>query len=212
VGATGVYLRAAVVFARAQAANVGASVAAMETQVSGIASGCPGALTVAPKGPQLAALKGEIAAAVLFSAIAPDRSVTLAFVSKIDALHWSSGTVATLVRELAAEERASAKLVLPNICLDLESWKTSGYHTLPSSTTVFLRAVEAVGKETRGVRGKKESLEEAVLRHLRAYEAASDRRLALQVERVSETASKRLLVAYSAALSRVGKALGIEPS
>jgi hypothetical protein len=212
VSATGAYLRTAVVFARAQETNVGASIAVMEAQVSVIASGCPGVLGGAPQGSQLSALKGEIAATVLFSSIAPDRSATLAFVSKIDALHWSNGTVAKLVRELAAEERAGAKLVLPDVCADLDAWKTSGYRTLSSNTTAFLMAAEAVGKETHGVRGKKESLEEAVLRHLRVYETADDRRLALQVERVGEAAGKRLLTSYSAALSRVGKALGIEPS
>ncbi|HXC23643.1 MAG TPA: hypothetical protein VNU28_03575 [Solirubrobacteraceae bacterium] len=211
-GATGAYLRAADAFARAQAANVGASVAAMEKEASGIASGCPSVLAGAPKGAQLGVLGGEIASAVLFSSLAPDRKAILAFVGKVGALHWSDGTVAKLVRELAAEERASAQLALPDVCADLSAWKASGYRTLPSSTTGFIKAVEAVGKETRGAGGKEESLEEAVLRRLRPYETPADRRLAQQVNRVGETAAKRLLSSYSAALSHVGKVLGLEPA
>jgi hypothetical protein len=133
-GATAAYLRAAEVFARAQAANLGASVAAMEKQVSGIASGCPSVLAGAPKGAQLSAVSGEIASAALFSSIAPDRTAILAFAGKVAALHWSDAGVAKLVREVVAEERATAKLALPDVCTDLSAWKTSGYHTLPSST------------------------------------------------------------------------------
>jgi hypothetical protein len=163
------------------------------------------------KGAQFSALGGEIASTVLFSSVAPDRKAMLAFAGKVGALHWSDATIAKLVRDVVGEERATAKLVLPDVCADLGEWKTSGYHTLSSGTTAFLKAVGAAGKETPATGGKEESLEEAVLRRLRPYESTTDRRLAQQVKRVGEVAAKRLLLAYSAALSHVGKTLGLEP-
>lgn len=210
-GATAVYLRAADAFARVQAANVKPSVAVMEEEAARIASGCPAVLVGAPKGGQFSLLGAEIVSAVLFSSAAPDRTAMLAFVGKIDALHWNNQTVAKLVRAVAAEERATAKLVLPDVCSDLNEWTSSGYRTLSPSTVDFLKTIEAIGKETKGANGNEEP-EEALLRRLRPYETPTDRRLALQVTRLDETVAKRLLSAYAAAVSRVGQALGLKAS
>jgi hypothetical protein len=209
---TAAFLHASNAFAQAQTANLNASVAAMEREASGMATGCPSVLAGAPKGAQLSALGAEVLAAVLFSFVAPDRSATIAFVKKIAALHWSSQAVAELVRALAAEERAVAKLVVPNVCADLVAWKTSGYSTLPSSAVAFLKAVEAIGRDEKGHGGKEELPEKAVFGRLRRYETPADRQLAKRGERLDETVAKRLLTAYKKALSPLGKALGLEPS
>ncbi len=212
VNATVAYLRAADAFARAQTANVSVSVAAMEREASGIATGCPSVLVGAPKGDQLSALGTEVASSVLFSSVVPDRKAMLAFAGKIGTLHWSNQMVAKLMRAVVTEERVTAKLVMPDVCADLNEWRASGYSTLSMSTTGFLRDTDAIGKETRGTGGKKESLEEVVLRGLRPYETSGDRRLAKQVTRLNETAAKRLLSAYVAVISPVGQALGLKTS
>jgi hypothetical protein len=177
-----------------------------------MAAGCPSVLVGAPMGAQLSALGAEVALAVLFSSVAPDRSAALAFAKKITALHWSNHAVAKLVRALAAEERAAVRLALPNVCADLVSWKMSGYSTLPASTVGFLKAVGAIGSEAKGRGGKEESLEKVVFGWLRPYETAADRQLAKRVERVNKTGAKRLLSAYAKAMSPLGKTLGLEPS
>jgi hypothetical protein len=207
-----VYLRAAEAFARVQAANVAASVAVMEKGAARIAAGCPSILVGAPQGGQLSELEGELAAAVLFSAAGPNRRAMLSFASKVDALHWSNRRIARLVRSLAAEERATAKLTLPNVCADIRVWTASGYHTLSASTLRFIKATEAIGKQTGGGGHKGESLEEAVLGRLRPYETPSDRRLAIHVGRLNETVGNRLLPAYFMTLGRVGQALGLTSS
>jgi hypothetical protein len=211
-GATATYLRAADALARVQLANVAASVAAMEREASSIASGCTAALASAPKGAQFSDLGGEIAASLLFSSIAPDRAAMLVFAEKADALHWSDRKLAGLVKGFALEEQAAAKLVLPDVCADLTEWKASDYNTLSASTTGFLKATEVIGKETKGAGSKKESLEEAVLRQLRPYESPTDRRLAQQISKLTETASKRLLSSYAVALSRIVQRLGAKDS
>lgn len=211
-GSTAAYLRALDGLAGAQAGNVGASVAAMEREASEIVSGCPSVLSGAPKGEQLSALGGEISAAVLLSSVTPDRTAMLAYAGKIAGLRWRERTVAKLVRMVVVEERATAKLVLPDVCADLREWVGSGYRTLSASTVGFLKSTEALGKETSGARGMQESLEEAVLRRLRPHENAADRRLARRANQLEESVGKRLLVAYARAFSRVAQALGVKSS
>jgi hypothetical protein len=212
VGATNTYLRAAEVFAHAQEMNMGASATAMEKQVTGIVSGCPSVLVGAPKGSQFSVLTGEIASTVLFSFITPDRTAISAFTGRVENLHWSNRKIAKLVKSVIAEERAAAKLVLPDVCADLSEWKASGYQTLSLSTMSFVKGAEAVSKETTGASDKEESPEEILLRRLRPRETPSERQMAQLITQFNKTARKRLLSVYSVALSHIGKALGIESS
>jgi len=209
---TAVYLRAATGFARAQTVNLNASAAAMNHEASGIAMGCPLVLVGAPKSVQFIAVAAEVYSAVLYAGAVPDRMAALAFSGKIAALHWGNRGVAKLVRALASEERATVKLVMPNVCADLIEWKTSGYRTLSSGTESFMAAVEAIKQKIKGHGGQEESLEKAVLKRLRPYETPADQKLAKGLKRLNEAGGERLLSVYANALGLLSKTLGLEPS
>ncbi len=210
VKATGAYLRADDVLTRAVLAHAAASVADMEKEASGVAAECPLALVGAPHGEQLDELGAELTIVVLLSSGEPDKKASLGFAGKVDALHWSNPTIAGLARSVAAEERTAATVTLPDVCIDIKAWTASGYRALPVSTQRFVKATGAIGQETSG--GKKESLEELLMRRLQPYEDPSDRQLAKHLKRFDESVEKRLGPAYLKALTRAAQALNPKSS
>jgi hypothetical protein len=208
-GSTSAYLNAQYAFARAAASQTAASVAAIEAEAAGIAQGCPSSLAGAPHRRQFDELGEETTAAVLFAGSKPDANATHAFVNTIAHLRWSNHKIAGLMRMLAAEERATIALALPDVCADIEAWVKSDYHTLAQGTQLFLKQTEAIEKT---VGPKKESLNDAILRMLKPYESARDRRLARQTKHLYEIVGRRILEGFSAAMKNLGHALGVKSS
>jgi hypothetical protein len=204
---TSAYLNAQHTFARAVENQVAASVAATEAEATGIAHGCPSSLAGAPHRKQFEELAEETVAAVLFAGSKPDASAALTFVKTILRLHWSNHKIARLMQLLVAEERATVALVLPDVCTDIEAWVRSDYHTLSQGTQLFIMQVETIEKT---VGTKKEPLNEAILRMLKPYESARDRRLVQQTEHIDKTIGKRILNGLSTAMKNLGHALGVK--
>ncbi len=134
-----------------------------------------------------------------YAGVAPVRSLMEAFAQAIGSLSWSNRRLTRLVRSEAAEERAGAALVLPDVCSPIEVWKTSDYAELPSSVGEFLAPIEQMESGSF----------ELVMHLLRRYEGSVDRRVARHVEGLEALAGRRLATASDAIWRRLEAAMGV---
>jgi hypothetical protein len=206
--ATRAYLRASEAYARGVYAEAGASVAAIEARGNQIAGECPGALTYAPRDAAFYELGEETEITLLDAGVAPVRSAMLRLAGALGHLTWSNHALTRLVHAQAAEERAVAELALPDVCADVASWKASAYAALPQSTRRFLVRLEAI-ESASAIGPSEESRETAITHLLRPYEAPSERRVALSIERLVERTSRRLTAAAAAPRAKLASALGV---
>jgi len=225
VAATGAYLNASYAYARAVHAELGASVAAIEADVSQVAGECPSALTYAPRDEAFGEIGEEVRMTAFWAGAAPARAATSALAHALGRLRWSDRVLTRFVRERAAEERAVAALALPNVCADIATWRTSAYAAPPQSTTTFLKQVGAIelgsgrgearlarsglGALLQLFRVNEQRRPEAIMSLLRRYEGASQRRTVRAIERLDAQVEKRLETAAAAARPRLAAALGV---
>jgi len=225
VAATRAYLSASYAYARAVNAELGASVAAIEADVSQVAGECPLALTYAPRDEAFGEIGEEVGTTAFWVGGVPARAATSTLAQAIGRLRWSNRVLTRFVRERAAEERAVAALALPNVCADIAAWRASAYAALPQSTTTFLKQVGAIelgsgrgeaplersglGALLRLLRGNEQRRPEAIMFLLRPYEGASQRRTGRAIERLDAQVEKRLETAAAAARPRLAAALGV---
>jgi len=209
VAATRAYLRAADVYELGAFSEVGSGVAAIEARSAAIGGECPSVLTYAPRDGEFRELGEEINGALLFTGVltAVD-PMMLRLAHAIGGLAWSDRRLTRLVHAVAAEERVIVRLVLPDVCADIAEWKASAYAALPQSAAGFLARVQAI--ESMGLVGSSEESREAlIMRLLRPYEGARERRTVKQIERLEGQIGKRWQAAASAARSRLAAALGV---
>ncbi len=69
------------------------------------------------------------------------------FAHAVAGLHWSNGRLTRAVRTFATKLEGLSTLAVPNLCGDIGAWATSGYQTLPASTTQFNQRYNAVDPE-----------------------------------------------------------------
>jgi len=205
---TRTYLRASYASALSGGSRVGARVAAVEARANGIATGCPSALTYAPRDAAFWELGEEMGRSLWYAGLAPARSVTLRLAAELDRLRWSDRMLTRLVHSQASEERAIVGFGAPDVCAQIEAWRVSDYATLPASVEGFLkRAYMAESDSTVGQ--SEESREKVIMRLLRRYEGPAERRLAARVERLETRAGNRVFAAFSAVKAKLAAALGV---
>jgi hypothetical protein len=206
--ATQAYLRASEAYAQGASAEVGASVAAIAARANEIAGACPSALTFAPRDAAFEEIGYEVYRTLFYASVAPMRATRLEFAHAIGRLSWSERGLTRLVRAQAAEEVATVAVTLPDVCADIEAWQASAYAALPQSATSFLARAEAI--ESPLYVGPSEELREvAIMRLLRPYEGAHERRTVKQVKRLEQRWGRKLWVAIEAARARLAAALGV---
>jgi hypothetical protein len=206
--ATRAYLRASEAYARAAYAGAGAYVAAIEARANQIVGECPGALTYTPRDAGFEELGEELEATLEDAGLATERSATLRFTAAVSHLRWSNHQLTRLVRAEVAEERAEAKLALPDVCADVAAWKASAYAALPQSVPRFLTRVRAI--ESGYWIGHSEEPREAVIdRLLKLYEGPAERRTAKRISELQTRTQKRVSVAVSGARAKLAPALGV---
>jgi hypothetical protein len=193
------YLSAAAAYANAAHHLVGARIAAMEADEREVAAQCPSALLYAPRDTAFEELGEEMGDAEWYAGAAPVRSPAEAFAQAIGNLSWSNRRLTRLVRSEAAEERADAALVLPDVCSSIEAWRTSDYAELPPSVTELLTHVEQIESTSFGL----------IMHLLRRYEGPAERRVAEHVARLEALAGKRLAAASDAIWRKLEVAMGV---
>lgn len=206
--ATRAYLRANEAYARAESAEVGASVAAIEARANRIAGECPATLTYAPRDGAFGELGEEISNTLFYAGAAPTSASALTFARAIGGLSWGDGTLTRLVREQAAVEVATMALALPDVCADIAAWKESAYAALPQSATGFLARIAAIELKEY-VEPSEEAVGTAIARLLRKYEGSGERRTVKLVERREANTYKTRVAAEEAAKARLVAVLGV---
>jgi hypothetical protein len=171
----------------------------MEVDEREVSAQCASAFVYAPRDLAFEELGEEMGDAEWYAGSVPVRSATVAFAEAIGPLGWSSRRLTRLVRAEAAEERAEAALVLPDVCGAIEMWKASDYAELPQSVGEFLIHVERVETGSFGL----------IMRLLRRYEGPAERRAAKHVERIEALLGKRLATASEATWRKLEMAMGV---
>lgn len=206
--ATRAYLRASEAYARIDGADVGAAIAAIEARASEIAGECPSALTYAPRDAAFGEIGEEVESTLFYVDIESVRALREQFARSVGALSWSNRRLTRLVHRQAADEVALVALKLPDVCADIEAWKSTAYATLPQSAVSFLARSEAI--ESRGYIGpSEEPLEAVIMRLLRTYEGAGERRAVREIERNEQRTDGMLGKAEEVAWKGIGTALGV---
>jgi hypothetical protein len=208
VAATRAYLSADDTYERGAYAEVGVRVAAVEARASEIGGECTSVLTYAPRDAAFGELGEEAEATAFFAGVAPERSILLHLAHPIQHLRWSDRRLTPLVRAEAAEARAIARLVLPDVCADIAAWKTGAYAELPQSSTRFLARVQGI-ESLSGAGPPEESPEAAIMRLLRRYEGSAERRTAKRIERLEALIGRRLKAAGASAEKKLAAGLGV---
>ncbi len=206
--ATQAYLRASEEYAHGASAEAGASVAAIEARASDIAGECPSALTGAPRDAAFSEIGEEVSMTLFQASVAPQRAMRLGFARAVAGLSWSDRTLTRLVRAQAAGEAPFVAVALPDVCADIEAWKSNAYAALPQSATEFLARVRAI-QSNLYVGASEEFREAAIMRLLRRYEGPSERLTAKRVERREQSIERKLGATIDAARTRLAAALGV---
>jgi hypothetical protein len=206
VTVTRAYLRASESYARRAYAEAAASAAAVEARASGIATECPAALTYAPRDAAFGELVELTEMVVAYADVVPVRAARLRLAGAIAPLSWSSRKLTRLVHSQAVAERSIATLALPDVCADIAAWRTSAYATLPASVTGFLGRLRPI---EMGVGPSQESREAVIVRLLKPYEDAGEKRVVSRMEKFEMRAYRRLAAAIAAASRKLAAALGV---
>jgi hypothetical protein len=179
IAATRTYLRAEHTYEQAIKGDGPADEAAVHGLIAGVAAQCPNVLASAPANKATQEITREADLEVGHAREVPQRRATIAFAKTIERLRWSNGKLTYYVRGFAAEARANAELVTPDICVDARAVAASGFHAIPASTTRYARDnVCANSKvEVANSPGETGELHEIILIMLKPYERAGERAL-----------------------------------
>jgi hypothetical protein len=208
VAATRAYLQASYVYERSAQHWVEAMVDAIEARASELAKGCPSSLTYAPRDGAFGELGGEVGSSLWFAGTVPVRSMLLRLAGSIDRLTWSDRKLTGLVHAEATSEQMIVRLSTPNICAQIEAWRSSAYAVLSAEAEDYLKSLSII--ESKSTVGPSEKPREVVIRRmLRRYEGPSERRLAERVEKLEERTEKHLDTVVLAAKRRLATVLGV---
>lgn len=205
---TRAYLRASEAYERSATTEVAARVAAIEARASGIAGGCPAALTYAPRDEAFEELGREASATALWAGAASVRSTGLRLADAIAHLRWSDGRLTRLVHAEAAEEQMIAATTLPDVCADIAAWKASAYAALPQSAVRFLARSQAI-EFLSFVGFTEQPRETLILRLLRRFERPAETRVVKRLEHLEAQVGKRVQAAMVTARAKLAAGLGV---
>jgi hypothetical protein len=221
--ATRTYLQARYAWYQAVAANLPASMAATEAFAAKIGGECAGVMAGAPpewRSPssakrlgefkretaQLGDLEEELSFTLESPQLQPDHQATLALVSTVMSLSWSSPTLtrqAHLDITEFEEQREQLERNPPAVCADMKAWVSSDYKTLSAGTKEFVRQREAPVMPG----APRQSLAQL----LAPYEGPEEKAIikqTFQLERQIVDAEKPLRAVYE----RLQRAVGLTPN
>jgi hypothetical protein len=130
-------------WARAVTISTGLAVsqAAVEQGATDTDLRCSGIAANAPRGPELDELSNDALVTLGLVMAKGNLVATRQFVHVTGGLYWDQRRLTLLVRRLAREEDAFARVEPLNICAVLADWARSSYRTLPMAATRFQRQI-----------------------------------------------------------------------
>ncbi len=179
VAATRAYLFAVYQFRQATKGDGVADQAGVHALVRRVSSQCPNVLAGMPANKALLEISQEILLDVTHTYAQPQRNARIAFAKKVQRLRWSNRKLTYYIRGSAAEKRANAELVAPEICSDAKALAASGFQTVSVSTTRFLQQANAANSKVDIVvkPGESGELDEIIRKMLKPYERPDEKAL-----------------------------------
>ncbi len=211
--ATRSYIAAMYAYEQAIKGDGPADQAAAHDLVGHVRSVCPSVLAGAPPNKATEEITREADLEVQHALEQPQQKPAIALAKKIEWLSWTNRELTYYVHGFAAESRATAELVAPDICVDARAVTASGFKTIPASTTRYaLQNLCASSKvEVQNSPGETGELDEIIGIMLKPYELPSEsalipRRLSkLEREKKQQVDEQSL----AASESEIAKALGL---
>jgi hypothetical protein len=148
VAAAHAYIQANYALARASEAKIGEVEAKVKTFTRRLGRECPNVGAGSPQNAGSQPLSYEAAVALWSISYRADAGPIDAFANAVRRLRWSNRRLARIAQRYATNLHALATLPLPNLCGDVSAWKTSGFKTVPGTTTRVDRHVEAIMTRT----------------------------------------------------------------
>jgi hypothetical protein len=149
LSSTAMFLAARRALAHAVETGLGASEAAVEREVASLGLRCRRIAAPAPPGIVFEELSDDALIAIEITMTRGSASALTQFSGATEALRWGSMPLTSLVRGLAEEARALARVAPLGICAVFADWARSGYRAMPAAATRFQREIHAVS--SRGV-------------------------------------------------------------
>jgi hypothetical protein len=213
IAVTRAYLRARHHYERAVKDDGPADAAAVHDLVARVSSQCPNVLVGAPPNKATEEITREADLEVSHALEQPQRKPAIAFARTIEPLRWSNRKLTYYVRGFAAEARANAELVAPDMCVDARAVAASGFRTIPTSTTRYARQNLCANNkvEVENSPGETGELNEIIGILLKPYERPDERALIPRRpskrtrQKQEQLESQRL----AAAESEIANALGL---
>jgi hypothetical protein len=205
--ATRSYLQADLQDTRAEVEGLPAAFAAIEALRAGLQAECPDVLAGEPKpaagatpSSSAAEIEEELLGAVLGAAERTELSYRRRFSRSVSNLSWGDRALTRRVRSYAAAELALAQAPAPDLCADLRAWVGSGYRTVSAATQLDVQHRSKLSAATEGAG-------EAIMRKLRRYESAADKRVARQISEVEQHGLRAALPQVFADLAKIAEVL-----
>jgi hypothetical protein len=179
IAATRSYLRARHAYEQAITGDGPRDRASANAFVGQVTAGCRNVLSGPPPGKATEEIAREAGFAVGQAFESPERRPTIAFARKIERLRWTSRLLTYYVRGFAAETRAMAELVAPDLCADARAVAASRYKTVPTTTTRYISAYACASSKVliENSPGETGELDEIIAIMLRPYERPDERSL-----------------------------------
>ena len=208
IAATRTYLRARHSYERAIKGDGPADQASAHAFVAQVTAECPNVLAGAPPGKATEEIAREAHGEAQQAFAKPQRGPSIAFARKIQRLSWTNRRLTYYVRGFAAETRAEAELVAPDLCTDARAVAASNYKTVPASTRHYnLASLCASSKvEVENSPGETGELDEIIAIMLKPYERPEEkslipRRLSKRERESKERSGSRRLTAAESELN-----------
>lgn len=213
ITATRTYLRARHTYELAIKGDGPADRRSAQAYVNQVTAGCPNVLAGAPPGEATEEITREADGEVQQELERPQREASIAFARKIERLRWTNRRLTYYVHGFAAETRATAELIAPDLCTDARAVVASGYKTVPASTRRYALARLCASSKVlvENSPGETGQLDEIIAIMLGPYERPDER--ALIPRRVSkrerESKERTEFRSLAAAESELEGALGL---
>jgi hypothetical protein len=146
--ATHAYIRANYALTRATKAKVKAAQANIEAEIRKLGEECPNVGAGSPQDEESQHLSYEVVVTLWSTSYATDAGPIRTFANAVRRLHWSNPQLTRRAQRYARSLQALATLRTPGICADVNTWKASGFTTVPSGTIQLDRRVEAIETKT----------------------------------------------------------------
>jgi len=139
--ATSGYLQARYELERALRNDMGRTQVVVERVGDEMSATCSHVLRGSPSGgasrvgepPARTVLLGLVFKALEITRIRSQANVRHVFVTAVDRLQWSEGTITRLIHSIVDTEAVWLTDAVPNVCEDMRAWVASGYRALPAA-------------------------------------------------------------------------------